>query len=128
MDTADIGANTASAAAASSLPGRAAISNRATAPVPATPWRRPRPSAGPGEEGDAEGLAGGPDVPVTVVRLAGVVEVSMRRGAARRPVRVPTGAEVATNPFHDDPERKQQDDHPHRDLRSVLDPGRQRGL
>ena len=41
----DIGANTASAAAASSCVGSAAISNSTTAPVPASPWTTPIPKA-----------------------------------------------------------------------------------
>ena len=50
MENTDIGANTASAAAASTWSGRAVISSTTTAPVPASPcsvpmanaWRGPR--------------------------------------------------------------------------------------
>ena len=41
IETIDIGANTASASAASSWVGRAASSSTTTAPVPASPCRRP---------------------------------------------------------------------------------------
>ncbi len=48
IETIDIGANTASASAASSWVGSAAISRSTTAPVPARPWSSPMDSACPG--------------------------------------------------------------------------------
>ena len=47
IETIDIGANTASASAASSCVGSAAIRSSTTAPVPASPWSSPIEAAWP---------------------------------------------------------------------------------
>ena len=108
IETIDIGAKTASAAAASTRPGSAAISSTTTAPVPARPCSMPIPNAWRGERTWT--------VPVRTARsLAQMPVVAM--GVRGRP-----GAIVAAQPLGDHPDGQGEDHQPDAGLGAAFEP------